>query len=336
MHSALAPSQLVSARLLAALLASIALAHCGTRSGLRVPDATLADTRVADATLDTLEDRPSALDALDVTDATPERPTPVDVFDCRVDPMRLCDDGDACTTDLCAPDGRCVREAIRCEDDDPCTANRCAPSRGCAFEPIECGGCADGVRDAFGDRARYPDIAGCAGGFALPGLNQETAPTCDRIAGDDGPNPNGAGCRASDLCATGFHVCRSAGEVRARSTDGCAGARDGAPSSFWATRQTGPGCLQCATGTARDCSNRDCRSDCAPTAQTTNDIFGCGSVGSVPQASCGPLDRSGNNLCSALPPPWRCDSGPSDLDVRESEFVVKPGPASGGVLCCRD
>lgn len=323
------------ARTLAALLSLASLAHCGTRSGLRVPDATLADSRITDAMdatvlPDVIGDRPSA------PDVAIDRPAPVDVFDCRVDPMRLCDDNNVCTVDTCAPDGQCVRGSVRCDDGDPCTANRCDPARGCVFDAIECGGCADGVRDAFGDRARYPDIAGCAGGFALAGLNQETAPTCDRIAGDDGPNPDGLGCRASDLCATGFHVCRSAGEVRARAIDGCDGARDGAPSSFWATRQTGPGCLQCATGTAPDCTNADCRSNCAPTARTTNDIFGCGSIGSVPQSSCAPLDRSGNNLCSALPPPWRCDRGASDVSYRESEFVVKPGPESGGVLCCRD
>ncbi|MBL8679710.1 MAG: hypothetical protein JNK05_11120 [Myxococcales bacterium] len=310
---------------------------CGTRTGLRVRpgaiDATVDDDVIADATV---------VDSIDAVDAVVDDQPSLDViddrvsFDCRVDPRRLCDDNNACTVDTCGADGRCVRAPVRCDDEDPCTLDRCEASRGCVFTSIECGGCADGVRDAFRDRTRYPNIAGCAGGFALPGLNLETAPTCDRIAGDDGPNPNGTGCRASDLCATGFHVCRSAGEVRARSVDGCSGARDAEPSSFWATRQTGPGCLQCATGTAPDCTNADCRSDCAATARTTNDIFGCGSVGSVPQASCAPLDRSGNNLCSELPAPWRCDSGAGDVSFRESEFVVKPGPRAGGVLCCRD
>jgi hypothetical protein len=304
------------------------LVACGARSPLRV----VAGGPPRDAsTLDVSADAPEMPDGGD-RDAEDERV----MFDCRTDPLRACDDRNACTTDRCLPTGACRNESIICDDEDPCTANRCEPARGCVFVAVECGGCADGVRDAFLDRARYPDIAACAGGFSLPGLNRETAPTCARIAGDDGPNATGAGCRASDLCAEGFHVCRSAAEVRARARDGCAGAQDGPPESFWATRQTGPGCLQCATGTAPDCTNNDCRGDCASTSSTTNDIFGCGSLGSAPQPSCGPLDRSGNNLCSALAPPWRCDEPVSQADVRESEYVVKPGPDRGGVLCCRD
>ena len=327
----------LAGRLISWSLIASSVLGCGARTGLRVRDAsadgTIADTRIDDVVLaDAADDVTDVVDVLPPFDVIDDRV----VFDCRIDPRRLCDDNNACTVDACGPDGRCVRVPLRCEDEDPCTAHRCDVARGCVFDAIECGGCADGARDAFRDRARYPNIAGCAGGFELPGLNLETAPTCDRIAGNDGPNPNGRGCRASDLCATGFHVCRSSGEVRARSIDGCTGARDGAPSSFWATRQTGPGCLQCATGTAPDCTNADCRGNCAPTARTTNDIFGCGSVGSVPQASCAPLDRSGNNLCSELPAPWRCDTGVGDVSFRESEFVVKPGPQAGGVLCCRD
>lgn len=304
---------------------------CGARTALRVTDVQSRDSTLdAVTTLDVASDRiddPLGDSQLDRVD---------DVFDCRADPIRACDDRNACTTDRCQPDGTCARSNVTCDDEDPCTANQCDAVMGCVFPAIECGGCADGQRDAFRDRARYPDIAGCAGGFALPGLNREAAPSCARIAGDDGPNPTGVGCRASDLCAEGFHVCRSAGDVRARSRDGCAGAQDGPPDCFWATRQTGPGCLQCATGTALDCTSRDCRSNCANTANTTNDIFGCGSLGSVPQASCAPLDRSGNNLCTALRAPWRCDDPPMEADARESEFVVKLGPEAGGVLCCRD
>jgi hypothetical protein len=256
-------------------------------------------------------------------------------FDCRPDPTVLCNDANACTSDRCNADGTCSHVAIVCDDGDPCTANECVPASGCYFPRTECGGCADGRREAFLDRMRYPDIAGCSGGFQIAGLAHPTSPTCGRAAGNNGPNPSGVGCTASDLCAAGWHVCVSAGDVARHSPDGCAGARDAPPQAFYASRQTGPGCLQCATGTAPDCTNNDCRTDCAPTSATTNDIFGCGNVGSAPEMSCAPLDRSGNNLCSALPPPWQCSNGPN-ADVHESEYVVKPGPLSGGLLCCRD
>jgi hypothetical protein len=167
------------------------------------------------------------------------------------------------------------------------------------------------------------------------GLSRDVSPTCGRGAGDDGPNPSGRGCTATDLCAPGWHVCRSASDVASRSPDGCDGLRDAPPSSFFATRQTGPGCGVCATGTDPTCTNNDCRQGCLQTDMTTNDIFGCGDLGGFPDAvSCGALDRFSNNLCGDLLAPWRCDGDPAGL--HESDLVVKPGPEHGGVLCCID
>ncbi len=221
-------------------------------------------------------------------------------------------------------------------------APRCEPARVApvvlrvASPPIvDQKGCADGARESFRDVARYPRIAGCAGGFDVAGLGREEGPACGRRAGDDGANPDGRGCRADDLCAAGWHVCRSSAEVAARSPDGCVGARDAAPASFFATRQLGPGCRRCATGAATDCGSNDCRDHCAPTAAMSNDLFGCGTLGSAPDpATCGVLDRFSDNLCSGLQAPWRCDGDAAG--VRERELVVKPGPGAGGVLCCAD
>jgi len=246
-----------------------------------------------------------------------------------------CDDRNACTIDACDSVSGCARAPIVCEDADPCTANRCDPLRGCAFPATDCAGCADGTRDAFFDTVRYEVIAACAGGFSNAGLSRAESPTCDRGAGDDGPNPTGRGCSATDLCAPGWHVCVSAADVTMHSPDGCVGVADADPRSFFATRQTGPGCGHCATGTDTSCGSNDCRVGCAQTDRTTNDIFGCGDLGAVPQAaSCGVLNRFSNNLCGGLGAPWRCDGDPDGL--RESDLVVKPGPAGGGVLCCLD
>lgn len=299
--------------------------HCGARSGLRVPDVVPADAIDVFDVTDTVD----ATDARDVLDA-PD----VVIPDCRTVPA-LCNDGSLCTTDVCNPDGTCAHTAIECVDGDPCTADRCDPSRGCFFPLTECGGCADGQREAFRDRDRYPNIAACSGGFQIRGLATESGAACGFAAGDDGPNPNGAGCSATDLCAPGWHVCRSSRDVGMHSPDGCVGARDAQSGVFFATRQTGPGCLQCATGTNPNCTPFSCQADCAPTPGTSNDLFGCGTAGDMPQMSCAPLDRSGNNLCSSLPAPWRCNDG-VDADVHESDVVVKPGSAGGGVLCCRD
>lgn len=47
----------------------------------------------------------------------------------------------------------------------------------------------------------YPDIAGCSGGFSVPGIvdgNQRIYGNrkCNSIAGNHSPNPQGTGCAA--------------------------------------------------------------------------------------------------------------------------------------------
>lgn len=218
------------------------------------------------------------------------------------------------------------------DDCNPATPDTCpvvCPSGGCGI------GCADGEREGFVDLARYPAIAGCSGGFTVAGVFREAAPACALAAGDDGANPSGAGCNASDLCAPGWHVCRHTGEVAAKSVDGCAGA-DAVSGQFFATRQSGPGCGQCATGIdpTMQCGGDDCLTTCYPNDLTTNDLFGCGGAGTpVWGSSCGVLTKFGNNNCYSLPWPWDC-AGSSGMD--EALVVTKPGPAGGGVLCCAD
>jgi hypothetical protein len=227
-----------------------------------------------------------------------------------------------------------AREVCGNAFDDDCnaeTADGCTitcPSEGCGA------GCADGQREAFMNTTMYPHIAGCAGGFSVPGIARATTLTCGRVAGDDSTNPNGDACSAADLCAVGWHVCRHPAEVAARSPDGCVGSHDAA-GSFFATRQSGSGCATCAVGTdaSRVCTAADCATDCYPTDAQTNDVFGCGTVGSGVTASCAPLDRFGNNDCTSLPAPWDCAA--SD-DYNEALVVRKTGPGAGGVLCCVD
>jgi hypothetical protein len=63
----------------------------------------------------------------------------------------------------------------------------------------------------------------------------------------------------------------------------------------------------------------------------SNDVFGCGSLGAAPAASCAPLDRFSHNDCNALLPPWACSGG-----TVEASNIVKSGLGYGGVVCCRD
>ncbi len=216
--------------------------------------------------------------------------------------------------------------------DAPIDAGRDAPDA--TLLPLL--GCADGEREGFLDRVRHAAIAGCGGGFSVPGLLVETPPRCGRAAGDDGDNPTGVGCAAADLCAEGWHVCRSADEVMAVSVRGCDGVAGGEP-AFFATRQSGPGCGICTRSGTRLCARGECSMDCrpdpTPSSFMANDLFGCGTLGDAPSSNCAPLDRFSNDLCGATTAPWSC---PGSTGFDEALVVQKNGPERGGVLCCRD
>ena len=175
-------------------------------------------------------------------------------------------------------------------------------------------GCSDGSREGFLSEATHPDIAACSGAWQTAGVTEERAPTCERGAGNDGSRPNGSGCNVSDLCAAGWHVCRSPAEVAAASPDGCDSTLEGAATGQFFVQRTSSQ------------SNRDCE------PPGLNDLFGCGDLGIAPRPSCNPLTSVANDLCAALPAPWDCGSN----DFREAAQVTKAGNEAGGVLCCRD
>ena len=218
-------------------------------------------------------------------------------------------------------------------------------------------GCSDDEREGFGDRFRFPSIAGCSGAWTIPGIHTHhpgTAPACpglpthdtvnpacSRGSGDDGLIPDGTGCNAADLCAAGWHVCTGAAEIAAKSPTGCAGATtSGDPPLFFASRQSSNGCAACTMGTTvgPQCDSAACRSGCLQTSATSNDVFGCGNYGTT-VSSCGTCDRFSGNLCNGLTgPPWGCSaaSAADNNGLCEQYTITKTGPSHGGVLCCRD
>jgi len=221
--------------------------------------------------------------------------------------------------------------------------------------PLAVPGCADGTREGFTSGTTYPDIAGCSGGFQIPGVmpfhpvtapacptyptNDTVDPACNLTAGNDGLTPSGQGCNVSDLCELGWHVCTGAADVASHSPTGCTGVT--APSDpplFFVTRQSSNGCMACATGTriAPDCNSQSCSRLCEETAGTSNDVFGCGNFGTTgPFEDCGPLDRFSNNLCSGLPSSsWTCQDDGSGFC--EAYAIAHLDSSFGGALCCRD
>jgi hypothetical protein len=178
-------------------------------------------------------------------------------------------------------------------------------------------GCADGSREGFIDRAAFPMIAGCAGAWALPGVKTVAAPACARQAGNNGANPDGAGCNVSDLCATGWDVCPGRVAVQNRIGSHSCNEVTTDAQTFFATRQSGPGGNVCSSA-----------------LQDVDDVFGCGTMGMAAEpASCAPLLVDSGNDCSSLkgmPGAWSCANPDEALNITKADAVV-----GGGVLCCQ-
>lgn len=178
-------------------------------------------------------------------------------------------------------------------------------------------GCADGTREAFTDTDAEPDIAGCSGGFNIAGVTTQasTSAQCARAAGNDGKNPSGAGCSVEDLCGQGWHVCAASGELQTKARAG--GCSAVSPDTFWVTRQAEDPSGLCVAG-------------------GENNLVGCGAdnVGRPAPPNCAPLTRELRYLDCESMATWSC--GNSASANSEASLVVKPGPAGGGAICCRD
>ncbi len=189
-------------------------------------------------------------------------------------------------------------------------------------------GCSDGTREAFIDLQLWPSIAGCAGAWTRPGVVSETqlAVTCSREAGDTGENRRGNGCSASDLCAEGWHLCASPGEVDSQSLTGCEGAVPPQEQAFFVA-----GIGATTTGACLQSLGVD---DKVP----SNDLHGCGIFGQPEDPRCSPLVRRlgfVDCLQSAARGGWKCGTDPKTEGSTEARKVTKTDPDIGGVLCCR-
>lgn len=177
-------------------------------------------------------------------------------------------------------------------------------------------GCADATREGFVDIPMFPALAACAGAWSIAGLRPDPPVTCDRAAGDDGTLPGGGGCTATDLCAAGWHVCRTQVEVydRLQVSDRTCGLLGAEENTLFVTAQSGNGATCDGTG--------------------TNDVFGCGTYGPAAPKACAPLDRFSDNMCLGIQSVggWECLNAGSEVTT-----IRKSDPTSGGgVLCCRD
>ncbi len=222
----------------------------------------------------------------------------------------------------------------RCPAENICSSGRCVPIA--TVDPI---GCADGTREAFTDRTRFPNVAACSGAWSLPGIfpaiPASTLAACATLGNSSTMAPaNGAGCSASNLCARGWHICNG-GEVSPRTGGTSCAASTFPAATFFAAAVSGTGCGICAlrsgTVTGATCTSSSCAANCRESGDLNNDFFGCGNIGSGTAGACDGLNLFSGNDCGSLGAPWVCGGG-----VQESRTVTKTASNGGGVLCCRD
>jgi hypothetical protein len=180
-------------------------------------------------------------------------------------------------------------------------------------------GCSDGTREGFVELTYWPDIAGCSGGWSVPGALGAGAaqPQCRRTSGNSSENPAGVGCAIADLCAEGWHVCAGPLEVASRSATDCESAVPPGPPLFF---------LVASAATPFGACTFD--------LLATNDLHGCGDLGKPELDGCSPLERRMDfAACLATGGVWSCGTYADHLN--EAHLVTKRGPSQGGALCCR-
>ena len=111
-----------------------------------------------------------------------------------------CDDGNACTTDLCDKSSGCAHTAKDCDDGDACTKDSCAPDTGCKHKALVCDDGVECTTDKCDPNSGCKvaiDNTACDDGDTC------TTDKCDKAAGcthtDKDCNDNDA-C-TSDACA---------------------------------------------------------------------------------------------------------------------------------------
>jgi len=121
-----------------------------------------------------------------------------------------CNDGNACTTDLCDPTAGCQHPAVNCDDGNACTTDSCSPAQGCQHAPVNCDDgdicTTDGCNFTAGcTHAAIPNCAPrpndlCANAIDVSGGNMTISGST--LGAHDEVNPP-AGCVASNPAANG-------------------------------------------------------------------------------------------------------------------------------------
>ncbi|MEE8310941.1 MAG: hypothetical protein V3R77_01705, partial [Candidatus Binatia bacterium] len=129
-----------------------------------------------------------------------------------------CNDGDACTADVCDPVQGCATTPVSCDDGDVCTVETCQPATGCVSAPLDCSlldaACVVGVCEAVG---------GVCVAAAVEGEGCSSS-SCDTdVACDDADACTVDTCSAAGDCTNAAVVCDDGDACTADACDAIAG-----------------------------------------------------------------------------------------------------------------
>jgi hypothetical protein len=118
----------------------------------------------------------------------------------------LCDDGNACTSDVCLTSGECAHNPVNCDDGNVCTNDACQETTGCLSLPANGVSCDDGNSCTSNDTCSEGACAGTPGAGCCA-----TAAECDdgNACTDDACVGNSCSneprdCTVADKCLAGF------------------------------------------------------------------------------------------------------------------------------------
>jgi hypothetical protein len=134
-----------------------------------------------------------------------------------------CDDGSACTENVCDAANGCQNPPISCDDQDLCTDDTCDPVMGCLNDPVACDdgvGCTtDSCDPQSGSCVNQPDNGMCSNGDACDGTE-----TCNAAMGCVAGTPvvcNDNNACTQNVCNSGNGSCSYPTVQTCSNNDGC-------------------------------------------------------------------------------------------------------------------
>ena len=249
---------------------------------------------------------------------------------------KTCDDGNACTNDVCS-NGTCASTAASlCNDGNPCTDDTCDTAKGCGATPNS-SACSDGDACTEGDQCQAGQCVGKA--KACDDANPCTTDTCG--AGKCGNVVKTGACSDNDPCTEGESCAtgKCAGGTAKNCIDGNGCTLDACNATKGCT-YTPQQATACSDGDGCTVNDQCFEGVCAGKAKACDDGNPC-TDDSCAAGACKLVNNSApckeGSACGACKD-GKCNAAAGGFDVvfggskSDSFYAIAPAPAGGWVL----